>query len=260
MLCGLETDQRELAAQVHEKIALPTTSFNPFDGLSLSNELKAHPPEQPGRFAPLLGLIVDEAAGRPHLIDFLNPRKRPVPPSRKRVYVLAAAAVGVLLLSIVVLERLQIWSLQNKRDRLVKQSTSLDEDVERGRQMQVKTAAVDVWEAGGVNWLDELASFSSPQRFPVAEDARLVNWRVGTSPTGGRMGLEVRARDSKVIPELEELLRDDRHTVKSGQSVNDKEDVRYPWRFEETVDVTPPTSKELDAARELLKPSRRRTR
>jgi hypothetical protein len=59
---------------------------------------------------------------------------------------------------------------------------------------------------------------------------------------------------------MEELLRDDAHTVKSGLSLNDQEDARYPWRFEETVDIAPPSSKELDAARELVKPSRRRSR
>jgi hypothetical protein len=59
---------------------------------------------------------------------------------------------------------------------------------------------------------------------------------------------------------MEELLRDELHTVKSGLSLEDKEDTRYPWRFDEIVDVAPANVKELDAAKEILKASRGRGR
>jgi hypothetical protein len=50
--------------------------FDPFDELTLGPQLKSRRPEHVGRFAPLLGLLVDEAGGASHAIDFLHPRKK----------------------------------------------------------------------------------------------------------------------------------------------------------------------------------------
>lgn len=258
VLCGIEAEQRELATQIKEKLTLPTTNFDPFAGLSLSSELKSHLPSQPGRFAPLLGMVLDEAGGSAHAIDFLNPRKRPAPPSRKRVYTLGAAVAALLVFSVLAAAWYQLASLKSRREMLQLQSDSLDADVDRSLQLQTKVAVVDVWEAGASNWLDELASFSSPERFPPAEDVRLVQWRAAARPVGGQMFLEARAKDSNVQPHLENLVRDETHTVKTGQSVTDNEDKRYPTRFDENVELAPPKSKQLDAARELLKQSSRR--
>jgi Tfp pilus assembly PilM family ATPase len=261
VLCGIESDHQDLAAQLSDRLNLETTSFDPFAGLSLSSELRAHPPQQRGRFAPLLGMVLDEATARPHAIDFLNPRKRPSPPSRRRVYVLAGAVAGLLALSLVLLVWMRLASLQNQRDALAQQSLSLDEDVERAQQLQAKAAAIDVWQGSHVDWLEELASFSSPERFPVAEDAMLVQWRTATRANGGgQMSLEGRARESSVIPEMEELLRNEQHTVKSGVSLNDKEDARYPWRFDETVEVAPADAAALEKAKQILKETRGRGR
>ena len=51
-------------------------------------------PEHAGRFAPLLGLLVDEVAESPHGIDFLHPRRRPAPPNATRRNVLIGATVA----------------------------------------------------------------------------------------------------------------------------------------------------------------------
>jgi len=42
--------------------------------------LQAKPPQKPERFAPLLGMVLDEGASRRHAIDFLHPRRQAAPP------------------------------------------------------------------------------------------------------------------------------------------------------------------------------------
>ena len=62
------------------------------------------------------------------------------------------------------------------------------------------------------------------------------------------MSLAGYARDSEVISEMEELLRDERHTVLAGPARESDKDPRYPWRFQETVriDTVPTDSRESE--------------
>ncbi len=76
VLCGNPDDHPLLAAAIAEKLQLAVEHFDPFARMPRSRELTSHPPERPERFAPLLGLVLDEAEGRRHAIDFLNPRGR----------------------------------------------------------------------------------------------------------------------------------------------------------------------------------------
>ncbi|MBU1155951.1 MAG: 30S ribosomal protein S13, partial [Proteobacteria bacterium] len=52
----------------------------------VEGDLRRSLPENADRFAPLLGALWDELEGTPHALDFLNPRHRPKPPSRRNTY------------------------------------------------------------------------------------------------------------------------------------------------------------------------------
>ena len=52
-------------------------------------------PEHPGRFAPLLGMLVAEFQQTGHAIDFLHPRRRLEAPSRRKKWIMAAAAAAL---------------------------------------------------------------------------------------------------------------------------------------------------------------------
>ncbi len=80
VLCGRGAQQAELAQRIEKELAVPTELFDPFKGLNLGEELRFAPPEHPGRFAPLLGLLLAELEHTPHAVDFLHPaaaRNRP---------------------------------------------------------------------------------------------------------------------------------------------------------------------------------------
>ncbi len=77
VLCGVGPQHDALAATIDSRLAIPATVFDPFGGLKLAEELQKSLPERPGRFAPLLGMLLDELGHQPHGVDFLHPRERP---------------------------------------------------------------------------------------------------------------------------------------------------------------------------------------
>ena len=98
ILCDDGSDHALLKTQLEKQLELDVEYFDPFSALSLVDDLRARRPDHPGRFAPLLGMLADEAAGAPHAIDFLHPRKRPVPVSyRRRNSLVGAVAASVVL-------------------------------------------------------------------------------------------------------------------------------------------------------------------
>ena len=92
VLCGAGKQHTALAELIDGRLATPAEVFDPFAGLRLAPELQEVLPEHRGRFTPLLGMLLDELHHSPHAVDFLHPRRRPEPPSRRNTYIAAGAA------------------------------------------------------------------------------------------------------------------------------------------------------------------------
>src|SRR4051812_21433286 len=116
---------------LEKELTLTVRLVDPFEHVEWA-DAKAKKPEYPGTFAPLIGLMLDEAAGTAPTIDFLHVRKKPPPPNRRRRYLsIAAAIAAVLLLGFGVIQW-QLWSLDSeiatlrtkraKQDKLAKES------------------------------------------------------------------------------------------------------------------------------------------
>jgi Tfp pilus assembly PilM family ATPase len=260
VLCGHSEDHRQLAAVIGEKLQLRVDHFDPFAGLAVSRQLRSHPPEKPERFAPLLGMVLDEASGRRHAIDFLNPRKKAPPPSRRRQYVLAAATAAAVVLAALLGIWLHFGSLQRQRNQLQAQSNDLERKIKQSAGVEGQLREIEKWSLGDVNWLVELERLSKPEHFPPAKDARLAEWKTAAAAAGGQMTLIGNARQSEVISTLEQQVRDERHTVITGPSVIDKEDASYPWSFQEKVVVAPENAelyrKYQSSSRRTVSPAR----
>ncbi|MBM3999590.1 MAG: hypothetical protein FJ297_08650, partial [Planctomycetes bacterium] len=85
---------RDLLDHFQKQLELPIDCADPFALVDASFEWRAEPPENSGRFAPLLGMLIDEVRDGRHAIDFLSPRKRPVPKSARERY-LAYTALAI---------------------------------------------------------------------------------------------------------------------------------------------------------------------
>lgn len=250
ILCGDGDEHREMAKELSQRLDLPVEHFDPFATLRRSNELKSNPPQRPERFAPLLGMIADEASVRRHAIDFLNPRKKAAPKNNRRLWAIAGGLSAAVVLAIVAMLWMELARLNNRVKTLEITSTSLEADVERAEGFIEEAQQLQEWETTHPNWLTELESLSTPERFPAAEDARITSFKAAPQPRGGgSMSLAGYARDSDVIAEMERKLRDAQHTVIAGPSRESDKDPRYPWVFQERVKIDTSAEEEADSRR-----------
>jgi Tfp pilus assembly protein PilN len=240
VLCGVGDEYDSLAdddltGQIDSQLKLPTTCFDPFHSLDVDPSLRMQLPSHPGRFAPLLGMILDEADGIRHGFDFLSPRKKPKPPNRRKFYLqvagIAAAVIAALWLG--------IWGMLASRETAnAELRTEFAADAARLKQFATvdeEIREIESWLAGDVVWLDEFAELAS--EMPPAEEVMLTKVRVDVNARGASMQLDGLARTTNSISDLESKLRDNRHRVDGRGGTLDNRNPRYPWQFTSTVQL-----------------------
>jgi len=224
-----------LAEAIAGNLDTPTEVFDPFSGLQLGGQLRRKLPEQPGRFAPLLGALLSEAEQTPHAIDFLHPRRPPPPPSQRRKYVAVGVAVAVLLVSFFGYRAMEMSRLRSENEGLKGQSAALDGVIERGKKVRSEVVAIESWLSTDVVWLDELHWLSS--EFPPAEEGILTRLQCSPEIGGGEMLLDGGAKDSDSVRVMKEKLADDRHKWIGKGMQSDDSLQKYSIQFSASVPV-----------------------
>jgi Tfp pilus assembly PilM family ATPase len=243
VVCGEPGRIETIQPQLEEQLALPVEPFDPFSAVELDGDLITGLPDRPGRFAPLLGMLLDEAAQTRHDIDFLNPRRRPAPPSQRRQYVLAGATAATLVLAVVFWFWHQMHSLDQDITRLQKDVKDLDKLVDAAKQIQAKTEDIDQFVLGDITWLDEIKN--AAERLPPSERILVQRLSAGANPNGGgQMFLSGYAKEADDISDMVRQLGN--ASGKGGSANYQRPD--YPWRFDSVVVNVPPP--ELGAAAE----------
>lgn len=229
----------ELQAVARNDLQVELQVLDPFTLVEVSDSLKRTPPSTPGAFAPLLGLLTDEAAGRAHTIDFLNPRKRPAPVNHNRTYAIIGGSLAAAVLVLIVLGWWHIRSL----DAQIRVQSALLEDTKKkalqGNPIVKKAQELDKFTAADVNWLDELERLST--KFPSAEDARAEDLVATAKPTGGgSLVVQGLAADPNTINEMESAFRDKDRTIVGSGSKEDPKAKGLTWRYREEIVVHGP--------------------
>ncbi len=243
LISGDPIRDSDLADQLGQRLDIQTQVFNPFD-LVTSGQAHGVDESEPGKYASLLGMLSDEAAGRRPAFDFLHPRQKPRAETRRPTYVLAAA--------VVVLAALWYgWSWY-------RELAVLDRDIEDARQQidshhnlatfedaRDKADQIGSWLSGGFSWLEELQRVSLAMRpkllkdeeFPVSDDSLATGLRFALGAGGGQIHLDAASRGRAVQRQLEERLRGDRYDV--GSVGGDDETARpgYGWKFTTVINV-----------------------
>jgi Tfp pilus assembly PilM family ATPase/Tfp pilus assembly protein PilN len=238
VLLGRPDDHAGVRAKLSEDLDLPVRVFDPFDTVQCTGEVAAHPPHAAGRFAPLVGMLREEAAAERQGIDFLHPRRRPDPPDYRRRYVLAGATAAAVLLAIFLLIRMQLGALDEKISDLTSELAKLEKNSKTNERIKAQTSEIDKFVAGDHTWLEELRTLST--EFLPPEKVLVTDFQAFSHMNGdGRMVVSAIADSSATISDLETKLRDERHNVSgSGAQYNPKLG-KLPWRFAETIQVTP---------------------
>jgi hypothetical protein len=251
-VCGDGAEFKRLASAIEEQIKLPAIVVNPLEGIDLSTELRRTPPSDVARWAPLLGMLLDEGEGRQHAIDFLDPKKKPAPPSRKMHY--AAAIAGVAALAVLIVG--WIWRDLSNRDAAntlianqIAANTAKDPKTKKNvlevaKDTQTAWKEAEAWLAGDVVWLEELARAS--QRVPPADKVMVTKLLITSDGRGPAMTVDGLAADVATIDAVEQSLRDEKHTVESRQSSPDTSRPGYTRSF--TIIVRPESAEAAAAA------------
>ena len=236
LVCGRGSEDAALVDRLSAELGLPSELFDPFGSCTVSPQLRGQLPEHAGRFAPLVGMLLDEAEGVAPAFDFLHPRRRPPPPTKRRQYLTAAAAVLVLLLGGGGYVWLQLRALDEEIAGLLQQSAQADKAVEHARKVEERADAIGQWASREIIWLDELAELAAD--LPPAQEAVLASIEGALTREGAELRLQGYVKSAGTVSSLEANLRDDRHRVELRRHQQDSKMRDYAWRFESTVVIS----------------------
>jgi hypothetical protein len=190
-------------------------------------------------------MLLDEAAQARHDIDFLNPRRRPKPPSKNRQFALMGATAATLVLAAAFL----VWHNQSQQDQqirtLQKEVNDLNKLVDVAKKLQARAEDIDAFAVGDVTWLEELKEVS--EELPSGERILVSRLAMGSKPAGGgTIDLDGFAMSPEDLSSMIRRLQDERHTPIPKGRREDNYYADYPWRFDRvTIHVAPP---DLDGA------------
>jgi Tfp pilus assembly PilM family ATPase len=233
-LCGDGPSQQTLSEMVKSELDLPTELFDPFAQFEQAGGMRDRLPAHHSRFAPVLGLLADAAAGSRHALDFLDPRRRPVPKTRRREIALATACAATLILMFIGWTWWRLRTMDNEITALSQRRSKLNSEVQKNKQAEKDADELNRWLAGDVPWLDVIYRLS--KEGPTAEHAMLTGLKadVDTKAGGATMALDVYATDStKVGRELSQVYsKTELDSILGNEKVK-----RYPFKFKADMTI-----------------------
>ncbi len=231
LLFGSEEEHEVLVDKLRD-LPLEVELVDPFE---LSHVRAKTPPENPGRYTALLGMIFDESPLHKPAIDFLHPKETPKPPNYARWIV-----IGILLL-IGVGTGLYFWNkshLASLNERVAALQTEYDQLSQQYRQVQTPhrvLSAARQWESQGLVLLDELRDMSV--RFPDPRSLVLTQMTFTSGRLGGRVNLRGMVRDPAILNRMRQaLMRDGYHNMNVDQVVRNPGGGGYPWVFQARIE------------------------
>jgi hypothetical protein len=235
MYCG--DDATQIAGQ------LSATLSRPVRGVALE-ELVETPTTDAAEVAPLAALAAAAANGRKSPVDLLNPHRPPAPPSRKRTFVLAGAAAGLVAMLLAWNGYRRISTPLAEAAAATAKQTELAPTLTRLADEEKKAAAVDAWLGQSVNLLTEFDHLGkqlrpkelSDKEFNSGEDLLVTK----LSLAGRQLTLEGAARSTDAVQAIERRLRDGRYRVMRGVvELKSEGTPGYEVRISEVVERMP---------------------
>ncbi len=210
--------------------------FDLLAGLELGPQCRESPPEQPGRFAAVLGMVLADLEQAGHAIDFLHPQHAIAPSTPYQKRKLAAVAVGLLVLAYLIFGRVEHWWLAREVHQLEVQSQRLDTALIAAEKVSASSNEIAKWADGDVVSLDQLRELSEdfpPRQATLSRLTLMV--AAGLRRWGDATGRRV--QDSEAITALEQSLRGHARRLVGVNSREDHSLGRYSWQFKTSVFV-----------------------
>ena len=244
---GGPEEYAELVELIGEELLLVAKIIDPFKAVGIR---QSRYPQNAGKYASLVGMLVDEAQAAGHAVDFLNPKKKPKPPSRAWIGI---AAAGVLA-------AFGLWTSYQAHEEFVRldaQIAKLTSDYTDGRKKIQRAAMphvgqlrgnrvdyartlngvrgqIEAWDTADVNWLDELRDLSL--KLPSGRDILLLRINMSRARAGGGVvSFNGLVRDPLVVVRMETDVRDFFHGISSRHQQQRSKSGDYTWSFETSI-------------------------
>ncbi len=185
VICGAEPSHVELARAIETELGIRAELFDPFQHVQRGRRLAETPPEHPGRFAALAGMLLAELRPSDHAVDFLSPRRRAEKPDPRKKWVIAGAAAAVLLLGWFIVSRTGHYLLSSRVAKLTQQSRDLEKSLDDARRAHLKVA-------DAIRWADEERQLA---RSVLRAQSMFSAGREGYAGRGDRQQRTTRRRD-----------------------------------------------------------------
>ncbi|MDR3110640.1 MAG: hypothetical protein LBU65_13310 [Planctomycetaceae bacterium] len=235
---GAENEWKLLAARLLER-SLEVVILNPF---SLENVTCTTPPEQPSRFAALLGAAFSAAGNgkQRSAFDLLDPKEKPKPPNIARWVVFAILFLGICCYGLYQWNTMAIERLKDDANKLEEDMKKLAGEIQEVRNPYFFLSRTQVWDNQCANWLDELRDLSI--LLPEAEDLVITQMTFQSGPVGnnvnitGQILLRGMVRDTSVLQVLQAKLQNGRyHRMVLPVPTRNPAGGGYPWLFTTTI-------------------------
>jgi hypothetical protein len=229
---GTEENQ-QLAEAISGELGFAVSVVDPFEITDVPDDGL---PEHPGRFAALVGMILDESYAS-HALDFLHPKRPPPPVDRRRIVAAVASAIVLAVAALGYWTWSEVSAADDDVRRLSAELQDRNDLVKRGAGQRRLVEAVREWESGEIVWLDELRDLSV--RFPSSRDLIVLRMTMSSDRSGGG-GIEFSGtvRDPLVVTRMEQNVRDQYHEVRSKRLQERDQGKGYSWVFETSMSVT----------------------
>lgn len=238
LVSGNSPEHQALAARIEKELDQTVALFDPFERFNLGTVATSLPEAQLARFAPLMGMLLEESLEQRPDFDFLNPRKRPLPESKRNRYATVALAVAAVVALAVGAIYWRLGRLDAEIDSLSQTSKEKDALVQQGQGVEKSVAAVDDWNRHNTVWLDEMSRLATVM--PPSEDVMLSEVRMGPNAAGGEVELVGRVKDVNAVDQVEAALRDKTHRIEGKTRKFDTKQPPYGWTFRSRLIVEAP--------------------
>jgi hypothetical protein len=216
-----------------QSIDLPVETL---DSKEITNAVDAEQRDDICAFAPLFGMLCDEADGVRPAIDLLRPRRPAVTTPRRRPLILGIAGAVLAVLLGGYWANDQIQTANAEVEALRQQLQALREQVKKLAVEASIVNQVETWQSSSVVWLDELRDLSA--KFPPPGDAVVLDFTASPNRGGGAsVRLHGEVRDPAVVTELDRTLGDEFRTSLSRNFREEpqEEGDDFRWRFESSI-------------------------
>jgi Tfp pilus assembly PilM family ATPase len=238
------------------ELKLTAELLDPFSLVECDPTLRDRLPAWPGSFAPVLGMLVEEAAGRPPVLDFLAPRRRPAPPDRSRLYQLIGGLVGAAALLLAGITLWDYWRLGSELTRLNQELARQTKLAKGSELVRRQGEELDQFASADYNWLDELKRLS--EEMPPGEVTQLYDLSAALSRKGGgSVVINGGAKEPETIVEMESVLRTAGYGVFGSGPKQPQKPGKFAWEFRDDLALSaldPDTGKPLPHP-EAVKPA-----